>query len=420
MPSILDAAKRSPRMAILCLVSTILIIATATWGVVAYWNTIFVSKPHLSPSQEAIAILNNTEGQPVAQKLPAADIRNTNDAALKKARGSLLGLAVGNAFGAPYEYRTKAQMDAKPAALQMQSSGSAKAGQWTDDTSMALCLAASLLHKNGFDAYDQLARYAWWHNAGYLSCPGRCSAIGASTAKTLKTFEQRRDELAKKLGLPVSSLETDLCITKEQLEAANFNTRCGEPDNAGNGSLMRLAPIPLFYFRNNEDVLKYAEASSVPSHESQVAIDACKLYAALIAGALNGLGRDELMEASFYDSYSKGAHPLCADIASIAQGSYKIEGYDPRIRGTGYVVESLKAALWAFYNDKGKFETGVLLAVNLGGDTDTTAAIYGQLAGAVYGIDAIPEEWRKTVYYSDFIVTLADWLFAMGERRQTA
>lgn len=216
--------------------------------------------------------------------------------------------------------------------------------------------------------------------------------------------------------MPASSTELDLQVTKEQLEAYPFDTRCSEPNNAGNGSLMRLAPIPLFFFRNSEDVLRYAEASSVTSHGDQRAIDACKLYAVLIAGALNGHGKEELMAPGFYESFSKSAQPLCADIAGIAHGSYKVKGYDERIRGTGYVVDSLKAALWAFYNDKESFEAGVLLAVSLGEDTDTTAAIYGQLAGAVYGIDAIPDEWRKTVYYPDFIVTLADWLYVMGER----
>jgi hypothetical protein len=103
----------------------------------------------------------------------------------------------------------------------------------------------------------------------------------------------------------------------------------------------------------------------------------------------------------------------------IAEGSYqKRGGHSAGIRGKGYIVKSLEAALWAFWSDDNSFETGVLAAVNLGDDTDTTAAIYGQLAGAYYGYDKLPKEWREAVYAKKFIERLSGWIVYEGERWQ--
>jgi ADP-ribosylglycohydrolase len=91
------------------------------------------------------------------------------------------------------------------------------------------------------------------------------------------------------------------------------------------------------------------------------------------------------------------------------------DGYEGGIRGKGFILNALEAALWAFYNDEDSFEKGVLLAVNLGDDTDTTAAIYGQLAGAVYGIDGIPQRWRDRLFQTNFLITLANGLYLKGK-----
>jgi len=93
----------------------------------------------------------------------------------------------------------------------------------------------------------------------------------------------------------------------------------------------------------------------------------------------------------------------------------KKKGYEDGIRGKGYVVNALEAALWAFYYDDGKFDKGVLSAINLGDDTDTTAAIYGELAGAVYGIDKIPQRWIDRLYQADFIKIIAEGLYVKGQ-----
>jgi hypothetical protein len=108
----------------------------------------------------------------------------------------------------------------------------------------------------------------------------------------------------------------------------------------------------------------------------------------------------------------------------IARGSYKKDGYDKGIRGKGYIVSALEAALWAFWSDKDSFKDGALAAVNLGDDTDTTAAIYGQLAGAHYGFRKLPEKWAEQIYAKKFIECLSKWIVYEGKtwslKRQTA
>jgi ADP-ribosylglycohydrolase len=156
-----------------------------------------------------------------------------------------------------------------------------------------------------------------------------------------------------------------------------------DPHSAGNGSLMRLAPVPLAYRENLERAIHYAGESSRTTHGAPAAVDACKFYTALILGALKGWSKEELLSHDFYQG------SLVPEIAEIAAGSYKQKD-PPAIPGTGYVVRSLEAALWAFYRSD-TFEKGALLAANFGDDADTTAAIFGQLGGSFYVAEAIRE-----------------------------
>ncbi|CAF0980686.1 unnamed protein product [Rotaria sordida] len=169
---------------------------------------------------------------------------------------------------------------------------------------------------------------------------------------------------------------------------------------------MRLAPVPLFFYRNPEKAVQYSGDSARITHGDDKAYDACRYYGALIVAALHGTSKDKLTSNRFYENNERwfGNKPLHADILNIAQGSYKKSGgYDEGIRGKGYVASALEAALWAFWSDNNSFEEGVLNAVNLGDDTDTTAAIYGQLAGAFYGYQNLPNKWLKRVYAKSFI-----------------
>jgi len=293
-------------------------------------------------------------------------------------RGCLLGLAVGDALGTTLEFKPPGTF--KPI-TDMVGGGpfNLEPGQWTDDTSMALCLAESLVECKGFNPKDQMERYVRWWRKGYLSSTGTCFDIGNTTRTALAAF--------LKTGNPFSGPT--------------------EPRTAGNGSLMRLAPVPMFYAGNPSKAIEKSGESSRTTHGARVCVDACRYFGGLIAGALSGTTKEELISDCYapIPGYWK-ENTLVPEIDEIASGSFK-EKNPPEIRGTGYVVRSLEAALWAFYKSK-TFEEGCLMAVNLGDDADTTGAIYGQIAGAYYGEGGIPQQWLSCLIFRDLIISLAD------------
>lgn len=183
--------------------------------------------------------------------------------------------------------------------------------------------------------------------------------------------------------------------------------------SAGNGSIMRLAPVPLFFARIPSEAIARAADSSRTTHAVDECIDACRYLAALIVGALQGESKGRLLMDHFEPEPGIWkATPLAPKIDAIASGSFK-QRNPPDIRGTGYVVDSLEAALWAFDRSK-SFRDGALLAVNLGADADTTGAVYGQLAGAFYGEQGIPQPWRDKLALREHIVASADQLCALA------
>jgi ADP-ribosyl-[dinitrogen reductase] hydrolase len=296
--------------------------------------------------------------------------------------GCLLGLATADALGTTLEFKRPGTFEpiddmigGGPFGLQP--------GQWTDDTSMALCLAESLVEKHGFDATDQMARYLRWYEKGYLSSTGFCFDIGNTVRAALHKYRQTNDPFAG---------STD-------------------PYSAGNGSIMRLAPVPMFYARDPARAIEQSGLSSRTTHGAATCIDACRYLSSLIVGALQGADKIILL-APHYEPIPGywEANPLATgEISEIAAGSFK-ERQPPEIQGSGYVVKSLEAALWAFYHSE-DFRDGCLLAANLGDDADTTAAVYGQIAGAYYGIENIPVNWLEKVALRENVESLAVKLY---------
>jgi ADP-ribosyl-[dinitrogen reductase] hydrolase len=304
---------------------------------------------------------------------------------IERYHGCLLGLACGDALGTTLEFKPPGSfipivdmVDGGPFNL--------SAGQWTDDTSMALCLAESLINCQGFDPIDQMKRYLRWYREGYLSSTGRCFDIGNTISDALLRFE---------ISTRPYSGSTD-------------------PYSAGNGSLMRLAPVPMFYAGDVNAAIEKAALSSRTTHGARTAIDACRYFGGLLVGALNGLQKEEILSLHFITSIINFvADPLTNEIQEIAEGSFK-RRHPPDIKGTGYVVQSLESSLWAFYNTD-SFQEGCLAAVNLGDDADTTGAIYGQLAGAYYGLNNIPESWLARITFRDKIYSLAEQLYKLSQ-----
>jgi len=286
-------------------------------------------------------------------------------------RGSLLGLACGDALGTTLEFQPLGSFEP---ISDMVGGGvfGLRAGEWTDDTSMALCLAQSLIDK-GFDAKEQMDNYVKWYQEGYLSSNGKCFDIGNTVRDALHNY----------------------------LESGNPIAGSSDAMSAGNGSLMRLAPVALFYANDIEKAIEYCGESSKTTHQALEAVDACRYYGALIVLALGGASKEERL------AYRLDG--LAPKIAQVANGSYR-DKQPPQIKGSGYVVASLEAALWAFYYSS-SFEEGALLAANLGDDADTTTAIYGQLAGAFYGESGIPQKWLDKLYGYEMIGQKSEQLY---------
>ncbi|CAF4721214.1 unnamed protein product [Rotaria sp. Silwood1] len=312
----------------------------------------------------------------------------------------MFGLTIGDALGAHVEFRPNSYLVANPVKdLEGGGTWGLQKGQFTDDASMALCLANSLIACQDFVPYDQLVRYKWWYRHGYMSSTGQCFDIGAATQQSIEEFEKRQRKFAHDHGIPFDQL--DFLSNRDLLQA--FDVKCSKDDVAGNGALMRLAPVPLFFYHNPELAIEYSGISGRITHGDDKAYDACCYYGALIIAALNGANKNELTSKTFYDKHRHwfGDRILHPEIMAIAHGSYKKPGgYQDGIRGKGYIVNALEAALWAFWSDEDSFEKGALNAVNLGDDTDTTAAIYGQLAGAYYGYKKLPVKWLESVSWA--------------------
>ena len=288
----------------------------------------------------------------------------------------MIGLAIGDALGAAVEFKSPGSF---PPVTGYRNGGPHRleAGEWTDDTSMALALADSIAV--GWDLNDQADRYVQWWKTGEYSVNGNCFDIGITTRSALSTYAAKKD-------------------------ARTSGPRSDQA--SGNGSIMRLAPVPIRYahlFPNNiEELSRFAEESSLPTHGSEQCLSACRYLTIVLAALIHGVDRDEVLSPVWKPLQKlieiAPLHPLIHD---VAMGSFR-QKIPPVIQGSGWVVKSLEASLWAFH-DATAFEEAVLKAVNLGDDVDTTGAICGQLAGAYWGESGISISLRAGLARMDML-----------------
>jgi ADP-ribosyl-[dinitrogen reductase] hydrolase len=342
--------------------------------------------PQFTQTQQKLSIQIALVGQFLhrfaAKKLPQSSTLSGSQMTptlSERYRGSLLGLACGDAVGTAVEFCPRGSFVPLTDMIGGGPFGLAP-GKWTDDTSMALCLAESLLNKNGLDAADQMGRYLNWWQWGYLSSTGDCFDIGMTVRQALQKFQATGDPVAG---------STD-------------------PQTAGNGSLMRLAPVALFYYPNIEQVLDACANSSRTTHGASEAVQCCMLLGLLLARVLAGDSKTLLQ------SYRS---PIFNEpkVSGIAAGTYLGKSRKD-ISGSGYSVASLEAALWCFHHTD-TFESAILEAANLGDDADTTAAIVGQIAGAYYGVNLIPKHWLDMLHMRSDIEAIAEALLRASAAR---
>ena len=293
---------------------------------------------------------------------------------LSRARGALVGLAVGDALGTTNEFKVAGTFTPSTGMV----GGGAfqlKPGQWTDDTSMALCLADSLLAMGRYDSFDVMERYQRWFEEGYRSSTGRCFDIGGQVRAALFAFEREQ-------RIPRTAERTT---------------------SAGNGAIMRLAPIVIAGFEHREirEIVVTAGLSARETHYSVEAEAGTEVFAALLVGALLGWAPEHIINVGWAST-----GPAFDEMAA------RVISTDPAERAawekdtSGYIVHGLRLAVHGLL-DFGSFEEAALALANMGGDADTNTAIYGQLGGAYFGVEAIPASWRSTLYQGEEIDALA-------------
>lgn len=292
----------------------------------------------------------------------------------QRIRAAFYGLAVCDALGGPLEFRPRRRGPSDYIRnMEPNSSFNLPAGHWTDDTSMALCLAGSLATTKGkHDAVDQARRYVMWLDEGYMSSvPGRAFDVGIQTTGALGYWRSS------------PSLDTQAVVAKK----FNEERRCG------NGSLMRCLPCGLIAV-DEEDAYTLGRQSSLVTHPHVRCLDACSIYSVLVFNALRGTNKEQLLEILIRSLAKKG---IDVDLRERLKTYTSVQSFadKPRkqISSSGYVLNSFEAALWAFFSTD-TFEEGAIEVVNLGDDADTVGAIYGGLAATYYGsMDLIPEKW---------------------------
>ncbi len=297
-----------------------------------------------------------------------------SDDSVDRSCGCLLGLAVGDAVGTTVEFKPRGSFDPL---TDMVGGGpfGLRAGEWTDDTSMALCLATSLVDKQGFDPTDQMNRYCNWYLHGYMSSNGECFDIGNTVRGALEAYLENRN--------PMSG-STD-------------------PNMAGNGSIMRLAPVAIYFSVSGEVMEHWSVESSRTTHGAAECLAACRILGRILFAALQGASKQGVLLAA-RDLQDLPGQAL----RGIAHGAY-VSKTAADVRGSGYVVASLEAAMWAFATTD-TFRDAILAAANLGDDADTTAAVCGQVAGAFYGRSGIPDSWLQKLTMRQEIEKLAERL----------
>ena len=294
--------------------------------------------------------------------IPSIAPSKTREGIRDRAMGAFLGLAVGDALGTTLEFRGR---DREPRLVDIVGGGpfGLSPGCWTDDTAMALALADSLLAKETLDCRDLMDRFvAWWRNGEY-SCTGSCFDIGNTIRQALERY--------RRTGNPLAG-STD-------------------PYSAGNGSLMRFAPVALRYWSDRARLDSVAAQQSRTTHAATEAIDGCRAFATLLADAISGEPRRNVLAPRSFSGAPK--------IAEILGGGWRRKSRNS-IRSSGYVVHTLEAAIWSVART-GNFRNAVVLAANLADDADTVAAVTGQLAGAIYGLSGIPKEWLDRIAWKD-------------------
>jgi len=295
--------------------------------------------------------------------------------------GAFVGLAIGDALGAPIQFKRR---DTYEHVSGYTAGGTYQLdpGYWTDDTSMALCLAETLLSKGTYDPVDFGDRLVRWVEEGYNSSLPKCFDIGQTTLRAIGAYRRFGHE--------------ECGVTGEWA--------------GGNGSIMRLAPVPIFYQEDDRLADEISVSQGILTHNHEVPNDGCRLLSAIILEGIKTGDKDAALS-------SVEILHVADKISHVRNRDYEEKVRD-EIKSDGYVVSTLEAAMWSVWKTD-NFKDALLLAVNLGDDADTVGAVAGQIAGAIYGLEGIPDDWVSELVEGRKILDLGELLFEKRYKRES-
>ncbi len=330
--------------------------------------------PEVPETQEQYAYVRDWVSR--ADPTSAPEVMDAARTLRERFQGALVGLAVGDALAAHTQFRKPGTF---PPVGDLLGGGpfDLPRGAWTDDTAMALLLAESLIERDGFDARDQVDRYARWQREGYGSSTGQCVGISANVARSLANALYKRQPFAGS----------------------------HDPDQLDKDPLSRVAPTVMYFFDDPPAaVARAAEAARVTA-QAPLVLDCVRLLAAMLHLALAGRDKTAVLRPPREWWVTATTRP---ESLALYEGGFTRKPAE-EIGGGGHVLQALEAALWIFQRS-GTFKEGALHAANLGADSDVVGAVHGQLAGAYHGVSAIPGIWRKSLMKREVIIDRADRL----------
>lgn len=299
-------------------------------------------------------------------------------------KDGIMGVIIGDALGCPVQFRSREEVERNPVkGMRGFGTFNLPAGSWTDDGSMTLCTLASIKEKNEIDLDDIMSRFVRWFNKGEYTPFGFPFDQGITCTNAIRNYERYRD--------------TEICGGTS--ERAN-----------GNGALMRIMPVCLFALKyDTEEAIGAVHQVAGLTHNHIRGLIGCGLYYFMVKAIVKHSGslKERLQRGldegfTFYQKKADlGYYERLRDLEKLA------EIPEDEINSSGYVVDSLEAAVWGLVTTE-TFEEALLKVVNLGDDSDTVGAICGGLAGLYYGYNAIPKEWLSEIKRREWIEGMCD------------
>jgi ADP-ribosylglycohydrolase len=312
-----------------------------------------------------------------------------------KIHSALFGLAVGDALGVPVEFKNRDYLKRFPVTDMMEyGSHHQPKGTWSDDSSLAFCLAESLV--KGYDLKDIALRFTQWVYSGFWTPHGKVFDIGIQTRSSIYTLQK--------------------ILSQKDYEALELLKYEADEYTNGNGSLIRILPL-LFYVmdKNTKEQFEIIWKVSALTHGHIRSAISCLIFLVFAEKIIDGYNKQE--------AYVLTQKEIKQFFKSEEISDYEVEKFsrliyndisklnESEISSSGYVLDTLEASFWCLLTSD-TYEESVLKAVNLGDDTDTTGAVTGGLAGLLYGYEAIPEKWIDVLARKDDVTKLCDKLFS--------